>query len=308
MMKCDICDVWSNGAGPLDDHLAGKKHRANLFRLKTNRRIEELTDWRAPIIIDDEEKLYEEPQVKLEEAAEILSSLRGHVNQAQCRLNFSLAAAILLVAVVLTSPFWVTGVKAEEQASKAAYDSMSWGVAGAVLAFIVIYLCDLALRKVTTYLSSLYDAINARINKFETAVTSVPVQIQSMSLAVERAVADASVHAALVIEEKIEAVESKISAVASPLMATAQTGMSIATWIALLSAIWYLCRSLFVRHAEKKESLEKLTQSKVFKLFDMLALTVIVPMMLTNGLSFAMEMWKNVKMVTSMASSMCSGI
>lgn len=261
------------------DHLAGKKHRASVFRLKTERKLGSVS-WRQPIIIDDDEVEEQKiPQVK-REAAEILASLSRHSSQAQCRLNFVGAAAILLVVFVLSSTWWITGVKAEEQASKAAIgDQFSWTVAGAVLIYLVMYLCDLALQSVKTYCRKAFQQLDAALNarfepivaRFESrvdtigkSVADVPVQIQAMSASlqkkldegsvnIEQAVAGASAHAAIVIEEKIEQVERKISAVAQPMMDSAKTGMSVATWIALLSAVWYLCRSLFVKHAEKRE-------------------------------------------------------
>jgi len=291
-MYCSICGVKAESQQPWLDHLSGKRHRSAIFRMKAE-----------PLIVDDEEKLEESlPKVKLEEAAEILQSLKGHIDQAQCRLSSTVAAAILLILFVISSTLWVVGVRAEtgpEMAS--AWNSWMW---------IPIYLIvGWQLGKAVTWVKSSVEQI---VENFNQRVTSMERTVANVGVNIEQQVQQAGIHLQLAVDQKVAEIEQKVSSLASPVMASVSakvdTGVSIATFVALAGAVYYLCRNLFVRHAEKKEGLEKLTSSKVFKLFDCLALTVIVPMMLYNGLSFAYDMWRQVKLISGMASSACSGV
>jgi hypothetical protein len=288
MMYCEICGVKAESQAPWLDHLAGKRHRQALFRMKAE-----------PLIVDDEEKLEESfPKVKLEEAAQILQSLKGHITQAQCRLSSAVAAAIFLVLFVISSTLWIVGVRAETGAEMpSSWNSWCW---------IPLYLIvGWQLGKVVTWIKTSCENFVVNLNQ---RVTSIERSVANVGVNIEQQVQNAGIQIQLSVEQKIAEVEAKVSNFAAPAIASAKSGVNIAAMIALVGAVYYLCRSLFVRHAEKKESLEKLTSSKVFKLFDCLALTVIVPMMLYNGLSFAYDMWRQVKLISQMASSACSGV
>jgi hypothetical protein len=307
-MYCEMCRVRCETEQPWLDHLAGRKHRSNVFRMKTDRRLDELKDWRNPLIVDDEFKLEESiPQVKqevplckaLKEAAEVLTSLKGHVTQAQCRLNLVGAAAILLVIFVLSSTWWMLGVRAENGDSFVAVASNSW--AFVILCLIAGWYVAKACLWVKESVERIVENLNQRVTSIERSVNNVGVNI-------EQQVQNAGIQIQLSVEQKVAEIEQKVSSFVAPVASSVQTGVSVATMAAMVGAVYYLCRSLFVRHAEKKESLEKLTSSKVFKLFDCLALTVIVPMMLYNGLSFAFDMWKQVKFIAQMASTACTGV
>jgi len=304
-MYCEICMIRCESQQPWLDHLAGKKHRANLFRMKTEEKLHSERDHAEEMFIVHDEVGFrslfaeEEPElVKLEETAQLLQQLKGHVSQAQCRLNYVGAAAILLVAFVISSTWWLLGVRAESGVeSPGAWNSLWW----IVLYLIVGWQLGKAVSWIKTSVERIVENFNQRVISIERSVANVGVNI-------EQQVQNAGIQIQLSVEQKVAEVEAKVSAFVAPAVSSAKTGVSIATMVALVGAVYYLCRSLFVRHAEKKESLEKLTSSKVFKLFDCLALTVIVPMMLYNGLSFAYDMWRQVKLISQMASSACSGV
>jgi len=291
-MYCSICGVKAESQQPWLDHLSGKRHRQAIFRMKTE-----------PLLVDDDEILEESfPKVKLEEAAEILQSLKGHITQAQCRLSSTVAAAILLVLFVISSTLWIVGVRAEAGSEvTSSWNSWMW------IPFYLIV--GWQLGKVVTWVKTSVEQI---VENFNQRVTSMERTVANVGVNIEQQVQQAGIHLQLAVDQKVAEIEQKVSSLASPVMASVSakvdTGVSIATLVALAGAVYYLCRNLFVRHAEKKEGLEKLTSSKVFKLFDCLALTVIVPMMLYNGLSFAYDMWRQVKLISGMASSACSGV
>jgi len=291
-MYCELCGVKSESQAPWLDHLAGKRHRQALFRQPDR------------VFIDDDDSKIEDllPKVKLEETAIILQSLKGHITQAQCRLGSTVAAAILLVLFVISSTLWLVGVRAEDSDFTPVFlNSWLW----IVLYLIVGWQLGKAVSWAKATIERIVENFNQRVTSMERIVANVGVNI-------EQQVQQAGIHLQLAVDQKVAEIEQKVSNIANPVIASVSakvdSGVSIATFAALAGAVYYLCRNLFVRHAEKKEGLEKLTQSKVFKLFDCLALTVIVPMMLYNGLTFAYDMWRQVKVISQMASSACFGV
>lgn len=295
-VRCESHQTWL-------DHLAGRKHRASVFRMKTDRGLEELKDWRAPadvVVIKQEEldppKVEIQENVPLPQLATIHDSSKGW-------------SQVVIIVLAICVGWFISGVRAEDSSD----DSVAWNSWFWVPVWLIAGWC------LGSLISWIKETIEGIVEKFNQRITSFEHSISARAIAIENAVAgvgvnleqqvqNAGVQLQLSVEQKFAEVEQKVSTAVGPTLSSAKTGVSIAAMAAMVGAVYYLCRSLFVRHAEKKEGLEKLTSSKVFKLFDFLALSVIVPMMLYNGLSFAYDMWKQVKFVAGMASTACSGI
>lgn len=302
MIYCEMCQVRCESHQTWLDHLAGRKHRASVFRMKTDRRLDELKDWRAPVDVVIKQEELDPPKVEVREYV----PLPQHVAIHNSSNGWSYAAFVVLAICV---GWLISGVRAE----RGDEDPMAWNSWFWTPVWLIAGWC---LGSLVTWIKSTIERIienfNQRITSFEQSITARAVAMENavagVGVNIEQQVQQAGLQLQQSVEQKFAEVEQKVSAAVGPSLASAKTGVSIAAMAAMVGAVYYLCRSLFVRHAEKKESLDKLTTSKVFKLFDFLALSVIVPMMLYNGLSFAYDMWKQVKFVASMASTACSGI
>jgi len=212
-MYCEICMIRCESQQPWLDHLAGKKHRANLFRMKTEEKSHSERDHAEEMFIVHDEVGFrslfaeEEPEfVKLEETAQLLQQLKGHVSQAQCRLNYVGAAAILLVAFVISSTWWLLGVRAESGVeSPGAWNSLWW----IVLYLIVGWQLGKAVSWIKTSVERIVENFNQRVISIERSVANVGVNI-------EQQVQNAGIQIQLSVEQKVAEVEAKVSAFVAP--------------------------------------------------------------------------------------------
>ncbi len=289
-MYCSMCEIFVTGQAPWLEHLAGRKHRHNAYMKQVGReaRVYEL-------IYGDDVKVKEEQEEKLP-SLEVSGIQFVSFKKPAQRPWHLIAATVLIVAILLS--YLIVGVKADAgNDDTSMFESWVWWP------FLLFLGWQLG-----KFVSWCKETLESFIQKFDQRVTSIERNIANVGVNIEQQVQQAGIHLQLSMEQKVTEIEQKVSTMASPMVESVKTGFDLASVVAICGAVYYLCRALFVRHHEKKESLEKLTQSKVFKLFDFLAMAFIIPMMLSNGLKFAYDMWKQVKFVSSLAYTACSGV